>query len=146
MERKYSRSTTNSSKEHKSPEILDHSNQQVEFDKSLQLDDRKSLDNDGNDTQHPKLTHSTHMNQLAQNQVNAMRKCSLVDNVGISDQVRTEVIVSDIPSQHKHSARIEDAIAAGDTLQPPHLLTPTTDPIHGSSTGTTATPIVPQAR
>jgi hypothetical protein len=74
-----------------------------------------------------------------------MRKCcSLVENVVISRQVRTKVIVPDIPSQHKHLARGEDAISAGDTLQPPHLFTQTTDLIHGSSTGPTANHIIPQ--
>jgi hypothetical protein len=61
-----------------------------------------------------------------------MCKCSLVDNFGITDlnragaicwTVQTKVIVSDILSQHKHSARGEDAITAGNSLQPPHPLT-----------------------
>jgi hypothetical protein len=34
-----------------------------------------------------------------------MCKCSLVDNVGISDLVRTKVIVSHITSQHKLKIR-----------------------------------------
>ncbi len=95
MVRKNSSTTTNSSKETNTVDALDHLNQQVEFDEFPQLNDGKSLDN-GNSKKHPKSPHSTNRNQQAQNQVNTMRECSLVDNVGISDQVRTKVIVSDI--------------------------------------------------
>lgn len=109
------------------------SDQQAEFDAFIQ--DEKHLDN-GHRKQQVRSTHSTDKDHPAQNQVSDNRcKNSLVDNDGMSDQVRPMVILPDMTPQHKKSARDEDAFASDF----PPLLTPERVLI-GTSTAPTANP------